>query len=128
MIKSILFFTIISFLIYGCNANKKLKETRSVLKQYAYCRCVEFASGDSSFFRSDVSVGIYADISQHSRSSLQNVDDLAKYFASTIKPSIIADHGNKKAILFNCFEFYESKRLDSLIKTLDREFIYTKGW
>lgn len=101
---------------------------RKILKQYAFCKCFEFASNDTAFFNNDISTGVYIEISSYYRDVFARIDSLAKQTARQIKPTEIPDYNNKKAVLKDCFLFYESKVLDSLIKTMNKDYFHTKGW
>ncbi|MEI9944243.1 MAG: hypothetical protein WDN26_08440 [Chitinophagaceae bacterium] len=126
--KIIIFFTNFAVFIFllSCSAGKKIKENRRLLKEYAYCRCFEYASKDTAFFNKDISVAVYADISNYPVDVFNIIDTLAKKAASEIKPSEIPDHEGKKSVLLNCFLFYNSKKLDSLIKRMDKKIM--EGW
>lgn len=110
-----------SLLLIGCTSNSKLAENRGFLKEYAYCRCFQYASNDSAFLKNDISLSVYRDIANYNFIAYNKIDSLSRIVASEIKPSQIADYQNKKAISFDCFLFYKSKRLNSLIKSLDKE-------
>lgn len=123
----LLSFGVIVFM--SCSSSKKLKEHRALLKEYAFCSCFAHASDDSTYFSDkDISASVYADISEYNFNVFPLLDSIAKKYALNIKPSEIADHENKKAIMLNCFMFYHSKQLDSLVKTMDKDFVNIKGW
>jgi hypothetical protein len=117
---------IIQLIVTGCGVSKQLKENRTLLKEYAYCKCFQYATGDTAFFRNDVSLSVYREISHYYPEALDTIDSLSKQAALRIKPSIIADYGNRKAILQNCFLFYESKLVDSVVRRLDK--LSCKSW
>lgn len=106
-------------LITGCRTSK-YSESRNFLKQYAFCRCLAFAYEDSVYFRkNDISEWVYRDIARYNGNVYDRIDSLSRIKARSIRPSIIADYEGKKAILLSCFEYYHSKILDSLVKTMD---------
>lgn len=113
-------------LLTGCTSSSKLKENRVLLMEYAFCKCLQFASQDSLFFKNDVSIGVYRDIAQYYSDAFDVVDSFSKRTSNKIVPSIIHDHNGKKAILKDCFFFFKSKELDSLVKSLDNRSF--KGW
>jgi hypothetical protein len=115
----------ICLFLIGCETTWQSKN-RSLLKEYAFCKCLQFASNDSLKISEDLSISIYRDISHYDFSIYDKIDSLAKAKAKSILPSIIADHEGRKAIILNCFEFYNSKSLDSIIKTFDNKMI--KNW
>lgn len=110
----------ILFLLLGCASNSKFSENRTLLKEYAYCKCFEYATKDTVFFKNDISLSVYKDIAHYYPDAYKKVDSLAKLEASEIMPSLIADYQNKKAIFSDCFLFFKSKKLDSLVKSLDK--------
>lgn len=118
-------FVLCCYFLSAC-VSSKLKENRTLLKEYAFCKCLEHASKDSSFFQDDISISVYREIASYNDTAFVNIDSLAKEAAFQIKPSQIADHENRKAILSDCFLFYKSKKLDSAVKSLDKEFF--KSW
>ncbi len=123
MKKAIIFF---SFFVFACKPSKYVVESRELLKEYAFCKCVQYASNDSTLFRKDVSTGVYRDISHYDFDTYHNIDSISKIAASHILPSIIADHEGKKAVFLDCFNYYKNRFLDSLIKTMDKEIL--KDW
>jgi hypothetical protein len=91
------------------------------MRQYAFCACAEKISNDSALFKNDLSKAIYFDIAGYNFSAYKKVDSAAKAFSNQVEPSIIADSENKKAAFLNCFEFYHSRQLKTLIKRLDKD-------
>jgi len=120
-----LFFLFSVVLLEGCTSSR-VTENRTLLKEYAYCKCFQNASGDTSYFVQDVSLSIYFDIANYNFSAYDKIDSLSRASVIEIKPIEIADYQNKKAIFFNCFNFYKSKQLDSIVKTLDKKI--TRSW
>lgn len=121
-----IFSTLIIIVITSCGTASKLKENRTWLKEYAFCKCFEYASKDTAFFKNDMGASVYVEIASYDRKVFSMIDSLANQAASEIKPSEIADYNNKKATLSDCFLFQKSKRLDSLIKSLDKFYINLK--
>lgn len=115
-----------SLFFVSCASISKLKENRALLKEYAFCKCLEYATKDSAFFKKDLSRAIYMEIASYYYDAYDTIDSLSKKAASEIMPSQIADHNGEKAILLDCFIFYKSKVLDSLVKSLDKKNY--KGW
>lgn len=115
-------FLIITTVIFtSCTSSSKLKESRQLLKEYAYCKCFQYASGDTTYFMKDISMGVYFDLANYNFSAYDKIDSLAKLAASEFKPFEIPDYQNKKAVFLNCFNFYKSKRLNTLVRSLDKE-------
>ena len=112
---------ITTLLLIGCASSSKFAANRTLLKEYAYCRCFQYASNDTVFLKNDISLSVYRDIANYNFIAYNKIDSLSRLVALGIKPSQIADYQNKKAISFDCFLFYKSKRLNSLIKSLDKE-------
>lgn len=121
----IIAFSISIFLI-SCSGSSKVTENRNLLKEYAYCKCLNFAIADSSFFKDDLSLSIYREIANYNPEVYDLIDSLAKKAAYEIKPSEISDHNGKKAILIGCFSFYKSQTLDSIIRLMDKKIL--PGW
>jgi hypothetical protein len=117
---------IIQLVIVGCGTSKQLKENRTLLKEYAFCKCFQYASGDTAFFRNDVSLSVYREISNYYADGLNAIDSLSRHAALRIEPSIIADHDNKKTVFKDCFLFYKSRLLDSVVRSLDK--MSYKSW
>jgi hypothetical protein len=117
---------LLELFISGCGSTSKLSENRTLLKEYAYCKCFEYSSNDTTFFRTDISLMVYKEIAHYDLKAFQIIDSLSKKAASEIKPSQIADYENKKAILSDCFLFFKSKSLDSVIRSLDK--LSLKSW
>jgi hypothetical protein len=119
-------FLLVQLITGGCGTTGKLKENRTLLKEYAYCKCLEYASKDTTFFKGDISQVVYKEISHYELKAFETIDSLSQLAASEIKPSQIADYENKKAILSDCFLFYKSRSLDSTVKALDK--LSFKSW
>lgn len=108
------------FMFTNCVSSSKLKQNRQLLKEYAYCRCFQYASGDTAYFINDVSLSVYFDIANYDFNAYDKMDSLSRMTVAEFRPSEIFDYQNKKAVFLNCFNFYKSKRLDSLIRSLDK--------
>lgn len=96
---------------------------RNLLKEYAFCKCFHYANSNLDFFRKeDISLSVYREFAAGAPIELFNgIDSLAKVAAGNIKPSIIPDHGGKKAIIKWCFNFYNSKELNDLIQKFESD-------
>ncbi len=112
---------IIVIIFTSCTSSSKLKESRQLLKEYAYCKCFQYATGDTAFFINDVSLSVYFDIANYDFNAYIKVDSLSKSVVAAFNPFEIADYKGKKAVFLNCFNFYKSKQLDSVVKKLDNE-------
>ena len=101
-----------------------LKEARKLLKNYALCSCIKYITDDKKL-KNDISSGIYFDISNYSDSNVfSKIDSFSKITALTIEPTQIADYGHQKPLLLGCISFFQSKKLDSLVRTFDK--IYSR--
>lgn len=109
------------FFLTCCSSSKKL-QNRDWLKEYAFCKCLEYATKDS-FLSNDLSVSVYKEIANYDPSVYQIIDSLSRKKALEILPSQIADYDGKKAILVSCFNFYKSKTLDSVVKKMDTKIL-----
>ena len=110
----------------SCTSSSKLRESRQLLKEYAYCKCFQFASGDTAYFMDDVSLSIYTDLARYSWSAYEKIDTLTSIVVRSITPSEVSDYKDKKAVFWDCFMYYKSKQLDSAVKKLDNQV--TRSW
>lgn len=109
------------FIMMGSACSSSLVKARRIqLKEFAFISCQRWAMGDSSLQKKDVSWDVYRDIGPYQWEVYSEVDSIAKSFAASIQPSPISDHNNKKAIAQECFQFYNSKFLDSLVRKYDK--------
>jgi len=93
---------------------------RELLKEYFLCACIAEGFKDKQIAENDISQAVYFDILRYNLEAFQEVNDYAKKFVETIKPSPIIDLGNKKAIILNCIGKYKSRELDKFIKSMDK--------
>lgn len=119
--KRMSFVFIVVAALVACSSSSKLKGNRQYLKEYAFCKCFQFASGDTSYFINDASLSMYADLANYNNTVYEKIDSLVSRNVSTFPPNIIADYENKKAVFWNCFKFYKSNQLDSAVKKMDKE-------
>jgi hypothetical protein len=110
----------VCIVLSGC-VSSRIKQSRKLMREYAFCACAQIISNDSTLFRNDLSNAIYFDIAGYNFSSYKKVDSAAKAFSILAEPSNISDYENKKAVFLNCFEFYHSRQLKALIKKLDKD-------
>jgi hypothetical protein len=116
----------VSMLFISCTSSSNLSKSRQLLKEYAYCKCFQFASGDTAYFINDVSLSIYSDMANYNFNAYNKIDSLSRVAVAGFRPSEIADYKNKKAVFWNCFKFYKSKQLDSAVKKLDEQI--SRSW
>jgi len=93
-------------------------------RDYVLCRCMELGFRSDSLFKNDLSTGIYNDITlltMHFNGAKQKLDSLAKHRADNIAPSQIADHEGRKAIMLECIDYYNSKKLEQEIKSIIKD-------
>jgi hypothetical protein len=125
--------TLSTFFLTGCRAKKgaeihaspteaKLKEKQEWLKEYALCSCIREAYPHDSI-KTDISFSVLRDISDYEAPVYDKVRSEAKKAALTIEPSQIADFEGKRPYLLGCLNFYQSKALDSLIKSFPKPVI-----
>ncbi|TWI86640.1 hypothetical protein LX66_3902 [Chitinophaga japonensis] len=98
--------------------------SRQYLKEMAFCGCLKGALGTKVLFEDDISGSIYFDLAGYPPDVVMAVDSLSKEVGRAIKPTQIADYGDKKPITFRCFEWYKSSALDSLVKRYDDKVFY----
>jgi hypothetical protein len=99
--KNFFYFLILTIFLSACKT-ENYTQSRSLLKEYAFCKCLQFTSDDSTFLKSDISISVYRDIAHYNFDSYDKIDSLSKITAFRILPSIISDHEKKKAILMEC--------------------------
>jgi hypothetical protein len=91
---------------------------RELLKEYFLCVCI--TEGFNGVKQNDISLSIYFDIIGYAPVAFEEVSDFAKKFIASIKPSIIEDLGNKKAVIMLSIEKYKSSELNMFIKSMDK--------
>lgn len=117
-----LHFIIIITVLTSCKSNvSSIDNNRQLLKEFAYCKCIENANLDSNVLKNDISISVYQEISNYNSEVYAEIESAAIKFAKNIKPTILSDHRNKKTVFLDCFAFYKSKSLDSLIKIMDKK-------
>jgi len=120
---------VLMLVIGGCVSVKtksdtiNIKDQRQAFKGYAFCNCVAFALPKDSAIQNDISRTAYHDISIYQQDAYNLVRTAAKQISVSIKPSIIGDHENKRAVLMDCMSFYQSKYLDILVRSLDSKIV-----
>lgn len=113
---NIIVFFVQIFFCFSCNPTKDISK-KTLLKEYALCKCLNYAYNDSSS-KNDISAGVYREIAGYGFETYDMIDSLAQKVADSIKPSQIFDHNGKKAIEMNCIAFYRSRQLDSFVKVI----------
>ena len=93
---------------------------REYLRQSAFCRCLVWGNLPDSIMKNDYSQSLYYNLSLYSDSVFKEIDDLARKKAMQIEPSQLDDLKGKRAVFFECADFYRSRELDSSIKSFDR--------
>jgi hypothetical protein len=96
----------------------QIEKERLSLKNAAFCTCLykSFPSGDSIFV-SDGSGAAYLELGAHSLDAYIKVMDAATARAKVRYES----KTNKRLAVMNCLEFYNSRELDNLVRSLDSE-------
>lgn len=128
-IRSITFFFTV-LLIQSCSSEKRSSSNhssvayhRELLKQYAYCRCVVSALPQDSAMQNDISLSVLSDISEYDLTKFSIIDTIATAHALTITKTEIGDYGERRPVLASCMQFYKSKYLDSVVRTLDKAIV-----
>lgn len=122
MKKNIIKALVVTFIsvLTSCKLSvSSLDNNRQLLKEFAYCKCLENANLDSNIFKNDVSISVYQEISNYNSEVYTEIESAAMKYAKNIKPPILSDYRNKKTIFLDCFAFYKSISLDSLVKRMD---------
>ena len=114
----------------GCKSQAKpgnanlTTNSHELLKEYAFCTCLLHTHPDSSsLFAKDPSRGVLFEISDYPEQVLNVVDSFSKVAAARIAPSELPDHAGRKLAFFDCFKFYNSNELDSLVKSMDNKTV-----
>lgn len=118
---------LLTIVFTSCNyKTKNLAKQESVankhkwLKDYALCSCIKYCFKEDTIIKNDLSFAVYHEISDYSNATIyRTIDSLSKDAALNIEPSQIADHNGRKALLQGCINFYESKKLDSIVNSFD---------
>ncbi|MDB5008299.1 MAG: hypothetical protein JWP45_2692 [Mucilaginibacter sp.] len=122
----------IAFSLISCKRSADTKKSYSLpdstnfkkhkwLKEYALCSCIKFSFKDDEAIKSDLSFTVYKGITDYGSPLVyRTIDSASKKAAFSIQPSQIADFNGKKAMLSGCINYYESLKLDSLVKSFDR--------
>lgn len=120
-------YKILTFLFVvfcSCNSAKHVNDKQGMytnqaaaLKDYAFCKCVEYGFMQDSISLNDISIPIIFELSDYSipLNKRQKIDSLAKKIAQSITKQQVADYGNKRKILLDCLNFYRGKELEKLI-------------
>ena len=117
MNKMVIAITIATLSVVNLQTPKTLStKEKNYLKEYAFCSCFQYATDDPDYFiKRDISLSVFREFAAGAPEYLfTSIDSLAKKAADNIKPSILADHEGKKAVLKWCLAFYESPELDAL--------------
>lgn len=113
------------FLFCSCNSTKHINDKQGMytsqsaaLKDYAFCKCVEYGFMQDSISLNDVSIPIIFELSNYSIAieKRQQIDTLAKKIALGITKQQVADYGSKRKVLLECLNFYRGKTLARAIR------------
>jgi hypothetical protein len=96
---------------------------RQLMKDYALCRCFLNAYSKDDSLKADISTSFYNELLLYGYSAQLQIDSMSKAFANSILPSKYPDYQNKRAVIYFCTEFYKSRQLDSIIKTMDAQIM-----
>ena len=97
-----------------------LQNKHKWLKDYALCSCIRYCFKEDDSIKNDLTFTVLEGISDYGNPKVYNIIDSASKKASlSIEPSQIADFLGKKALLLGCINYYESAKLDSLVKSFD---------
>lgn len=127
---AVLFFSLGLITSFSCSISKQVKIQNS-LKDYAYCRCLEFNTkefsvldkNDISSYSSLLSVeqyGIYHDFRRPLYIKLDSAAKSVLILEKTFKNDTVGRHFDvvgKTTYNLSCLYFRQSKQLDSLVKS-----------
>ncbi|KAA3436564.1 hypothetical protein [Rufibacter hautae] len=89
-------------------------------KDYAFCMCLHYTLGKETadkLWAEDISRGVLIDIADLYEEN-SHLDSIALEASERIVPSTYSDHENKKAVVFRCLQFYQSRELDRFVKSM----------
>jgi hypothetical protein len=103
--------------------NNRKKYGQTVLKQLAYCNCLyELLKHDSLFRVTDQSYQLMSrDLVIHSRDVIDSIQNSVKKYVAWI--NTVENPFNAKNFSLFCLGLYESKFLDSLVKSYDNKIL-----
>jgi hypothetical protein len=97
---------------------------RLLLKDYALCKCLGYGFKNDSLQLKDHSLTVLTEQLYYSLETLEYIDSLMLNFADSIPLGSHSDTNGervRRGIMLNCFEYYNSKKLDLLIRRLDKD-------
>jgi len=103
--------------LISCRTSKA-DTTRTLIKEYALCKCIQFAVPNDSSLKQDISPAVYREMILYNYPELNIIDSLARKAAFSIVPSPIADLAGKRSVMMNCIGFYKSGQLDSVVRSI----------
>ena len=122
MRKLILFF-FINLGIVSCSTNKKINtKTERNLKDYAFCSCLIEGYKRDSIDLKDISISVLYELTDYNINLFyrKQIDSLTTLIVNDIRPLQVGDYGNKKAVIFNCLQYYKGEKLRHLIHTMKK--------
>ena len=96
--------------------DKTIQNRETLIKNYAFCRCMYYSLPNDSSIHTDPSGAVLRELLAGSDELSSAVDSIARGAAEAILPSVIHDHGGRRLVLYECFKFYGSAKLDSVAK------------
>lgn len=108
------FFIVI---LISCRSSKT-DATKDLIKEYALCKCIQFAMPNDSSVKNDLSPSVYREMMLYSYSELSFIDSLARKAAFSIAPSPIQDLQGRRSVLMSCISFYKGRQLDSVVSSI----------
>lgn len=118
----ILFFSFcISLMVLSCKTNRTLsKKAKENLKDYAFCSCIIEGYKKDTVDIKDASIAVLYELSAYGIDLLKRkqIDSLTAAVINGMKVLQPGDYGNKKAIAFNCLQYYKGAMLGKLIKSM----------
>lgn len=90
-------------------------QNKAVIKNYILCKCLERGFKDDSLFLKDHSSSVYSEQLIATYEDRQKLDLFVK---KTIDNIPLSDYTQRKGIIYECIEAYNSQGLDSLAKSI----------
>jgi len=111
------FFLFVSINCFAQLSKEKLHEERLKLKNYAFCKCLQFIYEGDSLFNKDGSSSGYFETGAYNIEVYSMVDSVSKVYSQKVYKS----YGNYFLGIMKCLDFYNSNELKNLVKGFDKD-------
>lgn len=101
------------------NTELKLHEQRKLLKEFALWQCIRYTGSYTD--ENDISGGDAMEFTNYGIETFEIIDSIAKEYMAHYYMSLKNEGKNMK--LKYCLKFYESEKLDSIVKSFDGDIL-----